>query len=92
MEDNTENYIQLGLLKKVNMGEIVGEFMINIENYAKMQLISDDKNIPSYNEYYTKILKIEPNNELGLIIEENDTIDFILDYISVRLVELDNLS
>jgi len=92
MNDNTENYIQLGLLKKVSMGEIVGEFMINMENYAKLQLISDGKNIPSYNEYYKKILKIEPNNELGLIIEENNTIDFILDYITVRLVALDNLS
>ena len=92
MEDNTENYIQLGLLKKVNMGDIVGEFMINIENYAKLQLMSNDNNIPSYNEYYKKILKIEPDNELGLIIEENDAIDFILDYVSVRLVELDNLS
>ena len=84
-------YIQLGLLRKVDMGDIVGEFMINIENYAKLQLMSND-NIPSYNEYYKKILKIEPNNELGLIIEENDTIDLILDYISVRLVEIDNLS
>ena len=33
-----------------------------------------------------------PKSPLIVIKEENDTIDFILDYISVRLVELDNLS
>jgi len=86
-KENIDMYIKAGLLKKVSAGDIIAEFIYNLENYARLQTKQNKEQ--TYNECHKKILQIEPNDELGIIIDDDCQFDILLDYIKIRLNELE---
>ena len=63
--------------------------MYNLENYAK--LYSEDQS-STYIDKHKKIIDLETTDILGLIMDndDNDDIDVLLDYIMIRLNEIEN--
>jgi len=42
INNNTQMYIEAELIKKVDTSNIISEFMLNLENYAKQETLYDE--------------------------------------------------
>ena len=103
INNNTQMYIEAELIKKVDISDIISEFMLNLENYAKQEILYDEyinklenpdtndinKNMPNYADTFDKKLDIENKDIIGIIIISDDSIDILHNYIKIRLNEID---
>jgi len=97
IENTTQMYIEANLIKKVNVGDIVSDFMLNLENHAKeivsydeQNTNSEDKNYPCYNEKYERKLNNNITDMIGIIVINDESTDILFDFIKIRMDEINN--